>query len=181
MSLSTSSNSPIRPRAYSDEALRQHQHYVEVRERLWKSGISHEERQTPPFEPQYRGITYLRRNRLIGSVLVGAPSREKKTIVPVKIKSYALRAALRATGRDIVIDTALAYGLTYDDLIGPSRLKEVSVARQEAMYRIRHELRLSFKDVARVLRRDDHTTTRWGCMAHAKRIAAIKARIEAAI
>ena len=177
----------LQERTYTPEKLRQHNSWREARDRLERRSnpivraIAGPEDDTPVPVAHYRELSYRKRKAAINRVLVRAVGREKEAIAAFKVKSYALRAALRLTGRKIVSDTARAYGLSYDDLVGPSRLKEISVSRQEAMYRLRYELRMSYKDVARVLRRDDHTTTRWGCMAHAKRIAAIKARIEAAI
>ena len=127
-------------------------------------------------------VTSLRKRRraALDAILAGAPSRERPPIAVSIFKSHAERAKLRQVEAvAIVQETADAYGLTVEDMIGASRLQEVTEARQEAMYRMRRELVLSFEDISLVLRRLDHTTSRWGCASYAKRLAALKAKIEA--
>lgn len=119
------------------------------------------------------------RDDLLERIIAAAPERERKTIETPSRRSHAYRAALRLQARDIVCETAAAYGLTYDNLIARGRLREVVICRQEAMYRITRELRLSFVDVAKVMHRDDHTTIRSGCASHAERLKAIKAAVRA--
>ena len=170
---------------YTPEKLRQHNSWREARDRLERrpnpivGAIAGPEDDTPAPVAHYRELSYRKRKAAINRVLVRAVGREKEAIAAFKVKSYALRASLRLTGRKIVTDTARAYGLSYDDLVGPSRLKEISVSRQEAMYRLRYELRMSYMDIARVLHRDDHTTARHGCIAHGHRLATIKRKLAA--
>lgn len=49
------------------------------------------------------------------------------------------------------------------DLLGKRRFKELVVPRQLAMYILRHELNLSFPQIAEVLNKKDHTTIIYGC------------------
>jgi hypothetical protein len=134
-------------------------------------------------EPGSRIIRKLRsyREDLLDRIVAGAPEREREPITPPAHRSHAFRASLRIRAREIVCETAAAYGLTFDDLIARLRVKEVTFAREEAMYRIKRELTLSFVDVAKVMHRDDHTTIRSGIAYHAARVEAIKATIKARV
>ena len=116
------------------------------------------------------------RSDVLARIIAAAPSRERAPIDPPRYRSHAYRASVRSQARDIVRETASAFGLTFADLMSDSRANETSVARQEAMYRIRRELLLSFVDVAKVMNREDHTTIRHGYAAHVARIARAKAR-----
>ncbi len=49
------------------------------------------------------------------------------------------------------------------DLLGKRRFKELVVPRQLTMYLLRHELNLSFPQIAEVLNKKDHTTIIHGC------------------
>ena len=127
-----------------------------------------------PSDGRRNGKT-LKHHRLdiLERIVAAAPGRERKPINPPRQRSYAYRAVIRFQARDIVHETAVAFGLTVDDLMSPSHAKETSAARLEAMYRIKRELLLSFQDVAKVMNRIAHTTIRFGCAAHAARLAAI--------
>ena len=72
-------------------------------------------------------------------------------------------------GRTIVREVAQKHGLSPLDLSGPRRLAPVVVARQEAMWRMRRETRLSFPQIGRIVGRD-HSTVIYGIRAHAKRM-----------
>lgn len=61
------------------------------------------------------------------------------------------------------------HGLYLSALTSPARDKPLSRARQEAMYRLRKELPLSYPRIARVLGRSDHTTVIHGIKAHCAR------------
>jgi len=49
------------------------------------------------------------------------------------------------------------------DLLGKRRFKELVVPRQLTMYLLRHELNLSFPQIAEILNKKDHTTIIYGC------------------
>lgn len=62
------------------------------------------------------------------------------------------------TAREIIEMVAECHGYTREDLIGPSRLREIAWPRQEAMYVIRQVTGYSYPAIGRILGGRDHTT-----------------------
>jgi chromosomal replication initiator protein len=62
------------------------------------------------------------------------------------------------SARQIIERCAKHYQVSFEDIIGPKRDKDIVVPRQIAMYMLRSELHLSFPKIARELGRKDHTT-----------------------
>ncbi len=60
--------------------------------------------------------------------------------------------------KKIVDQTAKYYSVGIDELLSPSRSKEIVYPRQIAMYLLRSELHMSFPKIAMELGRKDHTT-----------------------
>jgi chromosomal replication initiator protein len=87
-------------------------------------------------------------------------------------------ASPHRSARDIVREVAEGHGLTVADLTGPSRLRYVCHARQEAMWLIRQvrssggKPRFSLPFIGSLLGERDHTTVLHGVREHAKRLAA---------
>lgn len=73
----------------------------------------------------------------------------------------------------IIKQVAAQHNLSSADLTGPSRFAHVVKARQEAMYRIRKETKLSTTQIGKVIGGRDHATVLWGVKAHARRLEAI--------
>lgn len=59
---------------------------------------------------------------------------------------------------DIIKAVCSHYNIKQSHLKGPVRTDRIAFPRQIAMYILRHELRLKFEEVARILKRKDHTT-----------------------
>lgn len=77
--------------------------------------------------------------------------------------------------RQIVEEVACKHGITARILIGKQGRLRFSPARQEAMYRIRNEVRVNgappgFKQIGRWLGGRDHATVIHGVTKHAERI-----------
>lgn len=72
--------------------------------------------------------------------------------------------------QEIIREIAEDHGLTVSDLLSPSRCRKYAWPRQEAMLRMREETELSYPQIARLLRRKDHTSVIWGEKAARKRI-----------
>lgn len=72
--------------------------------------------------------------------------------------------------QDIIREVAEDHGLTVSDLLGPSKRRKYAWPRQEAMLRMREETELSYPQIARLLRRKDHTTIWHGERAARQRI-----------
>lgn len=62
------------------------------------------------------------------------------------------------SARQIIERCARHYQVSFEDITGPKRDKDIVVPRQVAMYMLRSELHLSFPKIARELGRKDHTT-----------------------
>ncbi len=66
---------------------------------------------------------------------------------------------LKTLSARLVIERAAGYyDLSIDDITGPKRDKEIVLARQVAMYLMRHEMSLSFPKIAKAVGGRDHTT-----------------------
>lgn len=83
---------------------------------------------------------------------------------------------------DVAAMVAERYGLTVDDLRGPSRRRPIVHARQEAMWLMRQVLRpdgamrfgnahrYSYPQISLYLGGRDHTTALWGVRQHQARL-----------
>ena len=68
--------------------------------------------------------------------------------------------------RDIIDETASEFGVTRADILAPTRGKaKVILARQKAMWRVRHELNASYLRMALVFKRD-HSTIIYNVKCH---------------
>lgn len=70
----------------------------------------------------------------------------------------------------IMREVAEAHDITVQDLLSQNRCPKYSWPRQEAMLRMRDETNLSYTQIARLLRRECHTTVMYGVRAASKRI-----------
>ncbi|NEG69983.1 chromosomal replication initiator protein DnaA [Bifidobacterium choloepi] len=64
---------------------------------------------------------------------------------------------------DIIGQVAQYFHLSFDDLVGRSRTKNVALARQVAMYLTREMTSMSLVDIGQVFGGLDHTTVMYGC------------------
>lgn len=62
--------------------------------------------------------------------------------------------------KTIIRDVAREHGVSFDDILGPSRNRNVVRPRREAMHRIRQELGYSYPKIGRLFNRD-HSTVLW--------------------
>lgn len=90
---------------------------------------------------------------------------------PPPISFAAAARELAGPPRMIVHEVATKYGLKTSDLTGPSTKRSVTIPRQEAMFRIRHERGLSLPAVGQIFGGRDHTTILHGIRAHETRLA----------
>lgn len=81
--------------------------------------------------------------------------------------------------REIITEVAKAHGFTFEDMAGPRKFREVSVARQEAIWACRQvrradgSHRYSLPFLGHLLNRD-HSSVLWGERQHAARLEAEK-------
>lgn len=100
-----------------------------------------------------------------------------KPLPPVAISPYGIEFTTeeptggKATLRRICREVCERYGVTMELLMSHRRDNGVVSARQEAMWRARHETALSFPEIGRLMGGKDHTTVIYGVRRHAERIA----------
>lgn len=104
--------------------------------------------------------------------------RSKAAAAQLAIDLAAILAAPLTTsmvGRPKVILREIAdkHGLAVVDLTGPSRLRSIAHARQEAMWTMRRDTALSSPQIAQLLGGRNHTTVLWGINQHQRRLDAI--------
>ncbi len=86
-------------------------------------------------------------------------------------KQTAIRAAAgRHPVSRIISEVAADHALAVADIVGPSRLGPIVLARQEAMWRARSETDLSFPAIGRRFGGRDHTTVIYSVRKHQKRL-----------
>lgn len=73
--------------------------------------------------------------------------------------------------RMIIQSVATHYGMTVEDLIGPTQSRPFAYARHEAMFRVRQERKLSLPAIGRIFGGRDHSTVLSGVRAHEARTA----------
>ena len=64
---------------------------------------------------------------------------------------------------DIISQAAKYFHLTFDDIVGRSRMKNIALARQIAMYLTREMTSMSLVDIGKVFGGKDHTTVMHAC------------------
>jgi chromosomal replication initiator protein len=62
------------------------------------------------------------------------------------------------TVEDILEVTSLMFGFSVEELLGPTRWRNLVRARHFAMYVCRHQMGLSYPAIAKAFNRHDHTT-----------------------
>lgn len=65
---------------------------------------------------------------------------------------------LLSQGRQIIVECAVEHGVTYADIVGPSRQHDFVAARSCSIRRLRAELGLPLKTIGLLLGYRDHST-----------------------
>lgn len=112
-----------------------------------------------PEETSQRARAIDARRRLFGGSKVTA------SVIPPPVEAKATKVDIEkaaqlqmAPGYAIIAAVAKKYGLAPSQLIGPSRAKNITPARHEAMFRIVTELDYSYPKAGRCMGGRDHTT-----------------------
>ena len=74
------------------------------------------------------------------------------------------------TASEVINDVAVAFDLSHAELFSSSRLARVSRPRMASYWLIRETLKRSYPEIARALRREDHTTILHGCRETERRL-----------
>lgn len=101
------------------------------------------------------------------------PPPEPAPVMPYGLEPLAARGedSVAPTVADICRETAERYGVTVQELKSARRGHRLVCARQEAMWRARHETPHSLPAIGRFLGGKDHTTVMYGIRKHDERIA----------
>ncbi|MCO5218357.1 MAG: chromosomal replication initiator protein DnaA [Thermomicrobiales bacterium] len=75
----------------------------------------------------------------------------------------AVRASRQTTAGDVIEAVCEQFSIEEKELLGRSRTRHVSFPRHICMYIMRKDADMSYEEIARVLRRSDHTTALHGC------------------
>lgn len=90
-------------------------------------------------------------------------SEEGKTKITVEFVSEILKVKKikvhkKITYKKIIRACSQFYQITEQDILSAKRNKDVALARNVAIYLIRNLLSLTYKDIASIFNRKDHTT-----------------------
>lgn len=88
--------------------------------------------------------------------------------------SASSRSTSLPMAEDIIDETCQKYGLTPEDLRSRRRGRSLASARQEAIYRIFKETKLSQPEIGRVMGFRDHSIVSYSVKAHEARLAGTK-------
>lgn len=124
-----------------------------------------------PIEAAMRAHAAAVRQRLRGFI----PSPVVRVATPVEpaevepvVTSPATPGIATSKGRALVVAVAMANGLNWREIVGPSRTRRVVGPRNEVSFRLVTELGMSYPQAGRVLGGKDHTTILHGCRRHAE-------------
>ena len=105
-----------------------------------------------------------------GTVVPFPPSPHAGRVVYLSLWRGAIEVPRGPTLVQIAQEVAEYYGLTVDELKGPSHARAIAWPRQEAMARMRAETRNSSTAIGKFLGGRDHSTVLTGVQAHQARI-----------
>lgn len=91
---------------------------------------------------------------------------------PVKPPKFAPIIFPAAPWRDIVKEVCVKHGMTFAEIRGHCRARDIVAARHEVCYRLATETPLSLPAIGRRLGGKDHTTVLHGIRKHRERMAA---------
>lgn len=102
-------------------------------------------------------------------------ARERNATLEQQLKqvlSPAPHIPTMVRAKAIMVDVAKKHAISLAEMKGPRRHKYLVLARQEAMWRMKHECpHLSYPQIGRLVGNRDHTTVLYACRAHEKRMA----------
>lgn len=96
-------------------------------------------------------------------------ARWREMFEGAKIVHAYRQVPIKASWRQIVDEVATKHGVSFLDIISERRPHYIVLARQEAMYRLYNETRMSFPSIGRCLGNKDHSSVRHGVVRHCER------------
>jgi chromosomal replication initiation ATPase DnaA len=121
---------------------------------------------------QFSEKALIRHYSAVHDRLWGPQKRMRAMPAPKVITGYPTRhleGALRRTWKAIVFEVCAKHGVTFVNLISARRTTAITIARQEAMYRLSAETTLTLPHIGAVLNRD-RSSVEYGIAQHCERM-----------
>ena len=83
--------------------------------------------------------------------------KKKLTLFKYRISLMIVKQTLLKDPKRVLEEVSYLYGIPVDEILGKRRFKLIVDARHEAMYRMRHELKFTFKHIGDIFSRDHST------------------------
>ena len=148
----------------ADEVRREAQQARDLRLKRYQDHIRSEQKEA--MRRRAANIALSEKHRATAEAVIAA----KRDAQINALIAAAGRARTIPTWKTILRETAEAYGLSVEEVCGYRRTTPYVRARQQAMWRMKHELGWSLPEIGRRIGNKDRTTILWGIRQHQKRI-----------
>ncbi|GAB4218507.1 MAG: chromosomal replication initiator protein DnaA [Synechococcales cyanobacterium] len=141
---------------------------IETRMAILKKKAEYEGMHLSPDVIEYIASTYTNNIRELEGALIRAVAFVSISGLPMTVTNIESVLSPPSEPKEITIDVVFQviteeYGITKADLLSNSRKREISQARQMAMYLARHYTKLSLPKIGSAFGGKDHTTVLYSC------------------
>ncbi len=141
---------------------------IETRMAILQKKAEYEGMRLPPEVIEYIASTYTTNIRELEGALIRAVAFVSISGLAMSVENIepilSPPREPREVTADVVLDVVSAeFNISRDDLLGPSRKRDISQARQVAMFLMRSHTELSLPKIGEALGGKDHTTVLYSC------------------